>query len=105
MLFRFLGCVPAALLLTVSLLGADARPIKILFLGDNGHHQPAARFRQLQPVLAGRGVDLTYTDQLTALNPKTLGGYDGLLIYANTTKISPAEERALLDFVEGGKGL
>ena len=34
-------------------LGADApKPLKILFLGDNGHHKPAERFRQLQPVLA-----------------------------------------------------
>src|SRR4051794_10460642 len=82
----------------------DPAPIKILFLGDNGHHRPAERFRQLQPVLAARGIDLTYTDKVDALNPKTLSGYDGLLIYANTTRITPEQEKALLDYVEGGKG-
>src|SRR5438094_10481308 len=80
----------------------EEKPIKVLFLGDNGHHRPAERFRQLQPVLAAHGIDLTYTDKVEALNLQTLGAYDGLLVYANTTKISPEQERALLDFVEGG---
>jgi putative membrane-bound dehydrogenase-like protein len=81
-----------------------AKAIKILFLGDNGHHRPAERFRQLQPVLAARGIDLVYTDKVDALNPKTLAAYDGLLIYANQTALSPTQEKALLDYVEGGKG-
>src|SRR5438874_57954 len=81
-----------------------ASKIKILFLGDNGHHQPVERFRQIQPVLASRGIDLTYTEKVEALNAKLLAGYDGLIVYANTTKISPEQEKALLDFVEGGKG-
>jgi putative membrane-bound dehydrogenase-like protein len=87
-------------------LGARAadRPIKILFLGDDGHHRPADRYRQIRPVLARRGIDVTYTDRTADLNPRTLSRYDGLLIYANTTRITPAEEKALLDFVEGGKG-
>jgi uncharacterized protein len=81
-----------------------AKPIKVLFLGDNGHHRPAERFRQFQPVLARRGIDLTYTDKVGALNPETLNAYDGLIVYANTTKVTPEQEKALLDFVEGGKG-
>jgi putative membrane-bound dehydrogenase-like protein len=81
-----------------------AKPIKILFLGDKGHHQPADRFRQLQPVLAKHGIDLTYTDKAEALDPKVLASYDGLIVYANTTKITPEQEKALLDYVEGGKG-
>jgi putative membrane-bound dehydrogenase-like protein len=80
------------------------KPIKILFLGDNGHHKPEERFKQLQPVLAKRGIELTYTDKVEALDPKTLAGYDGLIVYANTTKITDEQEKALLDFVEGGKG-
>jgi putative membrane-bound dehydrogenase-like protein len=83
---------------------SESRPIKILFLGDHGHHQPAERFRQLQPALEKRGIDLTYTDRVDALNPQELSRYDGLIIYANTTKITPEQEKALLDFVEGGKG-
>src|SRR5712692_10664258 len=92
------------LLATASTGAADPKPIKILFLGDTGHHQPSERFAQLQPVLAKRTIELTYTDQVGDLNPKTLSAYDGLFIYANTTKIAPDQEKALLDFVEGGKG-
>jgi hypothetical protein len=83
----------------------DAKPIRILFLGDNGHHRPADRFKQLQPVLANRGIQLTYSDKVADLNPTTLAEYDGLLIYANTTRISPSQEKALVEFVENGKGL
>src|SRR5262249_19036480 len=96
--------VTLGLLAGFSLHAEDTKPIKILFLGDDGHHRPAERFRQLQPVLEKRGIELTYTDKVDALNPKLLPGYDGLMIYANTTKISPEQEQALLDFVEGGKG-
>ncbi len=101
-----LSCLALALsLLSAGLFHAETpKPIKILFLGDKGHHHPAERFRQLQPVLAGRGIDLTYTDQADALNPKTLAAYDGLIVYANIDTITPAQEKALLDFVEGGKG-
>src|SRR5262245_53969155 len=102
---RFLAGV-LVLGLSCAPLAADqpAGTIKLLFLGDNGHHRPAERFRQLQPILEKRGIELTYTDKAEALNPKTLAAYDGLIVYANTTKISPEQEQALLDFVEGGKG-
>src|SRR5262245_31979501 len=100
--------VAAAFFLGLWLTPASAqeasRPIKVLFLGDNGPHRPAERFRQLHPVLAKRGIDITYTDKADALDPKVLASYDGLIVYANTTKITPAQEKALLDFVEGGKG-
>src|SRR5262245_2813206 len=82
----------------------EAKSIKVLFLGDNGHHKPAERFRQLEPVFDKRGIELVYTDKADALSDKVLSGYDALLIYANTTKITPEQEKALLDFVEGGKG-
>ncbi|MCI0461939.1 MAG: ThuA domain-containing protein [Gemmataceae bacterium] len=101
---RYLAAVVVGL--SISSLSAQepSRPIKVLFLGDNGHHRPAERFRQLHPVLAKRGIDITYTDKVEALSPRVLDAYDGLIIYANTTKITPQQEKALLDFVEGGKG-
>ena len=40
----------------------------MLFLGDNAGHKPAERFKQLQPVFAARGIELTYTDKLDDLN-------------------------------------
>ena len=86
-------------------LAQGAEPLKVLFLGDNGHHRPADRFPQLQGVLAERGIQLTYTDKVDDLNADTLAKYAGLMIYANITQISPAQEKALLEYVEGGRGL
>ena len=85
--------------------GGRSRPIKLLFLGDSGLHRPAERFAQLQPVMARRGIDIVYTDKASSLDPQVLAGYDGLIVYANTTQIAPEQEKALLDFVEAGKGL
>jgi uncharacterized protein len=87
--------------------GGPAQPgarIKVLFLGDRGHHQPADRAAQITPVLAGRGIDVTYTEKPTDLNPETLARYDALLIYANITAITPEQEKALVEYVSGGHG-
>ena len=62
-------------------------PLRALFLGDNGHHKPADRFKQLQPVLAKRGIDFTYTESLDELNSATLAGYDCVIIFANHPRI------------------
>lgn len=85
-------------------LPAD-RPLRVLFLGDNGHHRPEDRFRQLQPVMAQRGIELVYTAEMEDLNPAKLSGYDSVAIFANQTVISREQERALLDHVKGGGGL
>ncbi len=82
--------------------GESGRPLSVLFLGDQGHHRPADRAAQITPVLAGRGIRVTYTENLSELNPQTLARYDALIIYANTTRIGAAQEKALLDYVEGG---
>ena len=84
--------------------GAAEARLRLLFLGDQGHHRPAERFRQLAPVLKKRGIDLVYTEDLADLNARTLAGYDGLIVYANQTRITPPQEKALLDYVASGKG-
>jgi putative membrane-bound dehydrogenase-like protein len=84
-------------------LGAGT--LRVLFLGDDGHHRPADRFKQLQPVLAKKGIELEYTDKLADLNSARLAGYDALAIYANHTRITPEQEKAMVDFVEQGGGL
>jgi uncharacterized protein len=101
-----LTCLATVLGLMVAapLRGQEPKPLKVLFLGDNGHHKPADRYRQLEPVFARRGIELIYTDKAEALAAKTLASYDALIIYANTTRITPEQEKALLDFVEAGKG-
>ncbi len=77
-------------------------PLKVLFLGDRGHHEPAERAAQITPVLAGRGIQVTYTERADDLNPANLAKYDALLIYANIDEMTRAQEKALLDYVEGG---
>jgi putative membrane-bound dehydrogenase-like protein len=78
--------------------------LKVLFLGDTGHHNPLDRCRQAFSAMARRGIDLTYTDDLAELNPDTLRRYDCLLLYANWTSIKPEQEKALLDYVAAGGG-
>src|SRR5436305_3534882 len=77
----------------------DAPRVKILFLGDKGHHKPADRFAQLEPVMKSRGIDLTYTDRMSDVNADNLKQYDGLMIYSNETRISPEQEKAMIDYV------
>ena len=83
---------------------AELPRLKVLFLGDGGHHQPAVRFKQLQPVLAKRKIDLVYTDVPADLNPATLKGYDGLCVYANIDTITDDQAKSLLDYVASGRG-
>lgn len=94
----------AALTLAALHTLSAAAPIRVLFLGDQGHHQPAERFKQLQPVLASRGIELTYTDKLEDLNLANLARYDSLVLFANHSAIAPAQEQALLDYVASGHG-
>ena len=81
----------AASTVATPLPAAEPAKLNVLFLGDNAGHQPPARFRQLQPVLAARGITLTYTDKVADLNPATLAKYDGLMIFANHDRLVAGE--------------
>lgn len=94
----------AALFVSTLPLAAEPPKLNVLFLGDNAGHQPAARFRQMQPELAKRNILLTYTDKVSDLNAEKLNQYDGLMIFANHTEWQPENEKALLDYVASGKG-
>jgi putative membrane-bound dehydrogenase-like protein len=88
--------------------GPAGTPLKVLFLGQDEErpHNPAAMYPLLAAPLARKGIQLTYVaTPAEALTPDTLQYYDALMIYGNHTSITPAEEQALVDFVEGGKGL
>src|SRR3954466_105585 len=95
-------CIPAR--------GADqpdqAKPprVKILFLGDNGHHVPLMRLRDIYSNFARRGIDFTYTDRLQDITPQNLARYDALFVYANTERIDAQTEKAILDYVRAGHG-
>src|SRR5262245_54993619 len=69
--------------------------LRVLFLGDTGHHRPADRFKQLEPMLRKHRIELDYTESLEDLSPAKLSGYDCLMIFANWTKIAPDQEKAL----------
>lgn len=86
---------------------ASAGPsrIEVLFLGDNGPHKPAERIAQVLAPLAEQGINLTYTDELSSLDPSRLRHYHAVMIYSNHMKIAPSQEKALLDFVAAGGGL
>ena len=46
---------------------AAAAPLKVLMLGDDGHHRPAELFKVLGPALFDRSIQLTYTDRVEDL--------------------------------------
>lgn len=83
---------------------SKARRLEVLFLGDNSHHRPIDFVPVLMEAMGSKGINFTYTDKITDLNPKTLGKYDALMVYANWDSIAPAQAKALLDFVASGKG-
>lgn len=76
----------------------------MLFLGDDGHHQPKARFDQLRPVLQSRNIDATYTDRISDVTIETLRQYNALVLYGNIDQIEKANADAILAYVEGGGG-
>ncbi|WKN31478.1 ThuA domain-containing protein [Porifericola rhodea] len=82
----------------------NPKPIEILFLGhDSEHHNSEAYMPLLSSALFQSGINFTYTEDLNDLNAEKLSYYDGLLLYANHETISAAQEKALMNFVEGGK--
>lgn len=79
--------------------------LRVLLLGDNGHHQPTQRSKELLPVLAKDGIDLYYTDDRDDLNDAELARYDALMLYNNHLTVSDPQIAALLKFVQQGHGL
>lgn len=98
-LLPLLAAVPALL------PAAEEPELRVLFLGDRGHHQPAARHAELAPALAKRGIELVYTEDLGALTADGLAPYDAVCVYANIDVLPAENERALLDWVAAGGGL
>ncbi len=85
-------------------MGLAADPIRIVFLGDKGHHRPSDFAGRIAPPLKARGIDIEYTEDISILSDQRLKNFDGLLVYANIDEISKDQEAALLRFVESGKG-
>ena len=105
-LFRFPTLLRSLALLFVLTAAntATAVDLKLLFMGDNGHHRPSERFHELAPVMEARGIALKYTDRMENLTAETLADFDGLVLFANIDKIEDAQARAVLDYIASGKG-
>jgi type 1 glutamine amidotransferase len=85
----------------------EGRPLRLLFLGQDREHHPSGKLLPLIAApLARRGIQMTHVSTPEdALVASTLKHYDGLVIYANHETITPEQEQALVDFVEGGKAI
>ncbi len=97
----------ASALAQTSAQGAAAagRPLRVLFLGqDQPPHPAGAVFQSLAAPLARRGIQLTPVLTTAALTDR-LSYYDGLILYGNQATLAPDQEKALIDFVESGKGV
>jgi len=83
-----------------------ARRGEVLFLGNLSKHHDANKYAPWLAIkLFESGINLTYTNDINELNAENLSKYDGLIIYANYDTVSPKQESALKNFVQGGKGL
>ncbi len=99
--FLFIGCNSNK---KEEILDDAPRRIELLFLGHElEHHNSRAYFPILASALTKDGINITYTEKVDDLNDKNLDLYDGLIVYANHESINPRQEKALLDFVSGGK--
>jgi putative membrane-bound dehydrogenase-like protein len=105
--FLVAAALAAAGLSTTKLFAqaAPAERLHVLFLGDHGHHEPSSRADELYGPLARAGIAMDFTFECADLRADVLSRYDALVIYANHDLIEPEQEKALLDFVEGGHGL
>ncbi len=86
------------------IVAGDAAPLKVLFLGDAGHHQPRARAIQLIPVMERAGISVEYTEDLGRLTQEHLQQYDALLVYANIDELADEPAQAILRYVSEGGG-
>ncbi len=79
--------------------------LRVLFLGDNGHHRPTQRAQQILPALARNGIDLFYTDRVEDITDTELDRYQALVLYNNHLTIGDAQLASLMRFVGDGGGL
>lgn len=88
---------------------ADDGVIDLLFLGHgqregSGYHLSHVFAPLFNRSLGAEKIRMRYEEDPAVLNPEDLAATDVLLIYANHDTLHPAQEQALLDFVEQGGG-
>ena len=81
------------------------RRLEILFLGHKSKHHDSEKLAELlSQEYFKKGINITYTTNPDDLLRDDLKLYDGLLLYANHDSISAPQEKALLSYVNSGKG-
>ncbi|MEJ7681865.1 MAG: hypothetical protein WKG06_29255 [Segetibacter sp.] len=82
------------------------RRLEILFLGHKSKHHDSEQFADiLTKEYFKDGINITYTTDPNDMNEAYLKNFDGLVLYANYDTIAKDQEKALLNFVKGGKDL
>lgn len=79
--------------------------LRVLFLGDRGHHQPEARLHQVYGEMGRARIAIDYEEKVEAVTSERLALYDVLMVYANHLQIAPENEAAIAGWVHGGGGL
>ena len=88
------------------LAAAEPAALRVLLLGDpTSHHQPEAFSKVVTPALAKAGIDVTYVDDVAALTAERLAKYDVLAVFRDGGDLPPAQEAALMEWVEAGHGV
>lgn len=103
-LFLFLS-LGYSLFASTSFAQNSNNQLDILFLGDDGHHQPMERAQQIIPFLASRGIYVHYTERQEDLNVENLNQFDTVIFYGNRTGLTGAQESALYQYLNEGGGL
>ncbi len=81
------------------------RRLELFFLGHaSKHHDSEVLAGILSQEYFPDGINITYSVDPEDLTRPDLHRFDGLVLYANHDSISPAQEKALLDYVASGKG-
>ncbi len=98
----------SVLSITLLVAAADDSRIHTIFLGDRGHHQPAARLHDVYGPLVRSGITIDWEEDLSAITPARLADIDCLVMYANQAEhpeVPPDFLESLLDYVRSGGGL
>ncbi|MEO8593511.1 MAG: PVC-type heme-binding CxxCH protein [Candidatus Solibacter sp.] len=98
-------CLLATLGLLIS-AESDGRKMQVLILGNEGEtHAMENTVAEWVPSIAKEGVNVFYSISPADLNAQKLSKFDVLVLYANYDTLTPAQETAVNDFVNNGKGL
>ncbi len=100
------ACFMFCFLLLTGYTHDSPRRGKVLLLGKTTESHAAGKHATWMAVeLFKAGINLTYTEAMEDLNAQNLGQYDALVIFSDFASLPASRERALKDFVSGGKGL